>query len=273
MPKNNEINKPVNGEVADANIINQIILNAGNEAGAIPYDESDHQRDTLGSQSLGSAAYPWGTFCVSRDKYLMEIETTSNTVASQVAIKDLRKFISQKDTPDSYSGEANKLVAVNSAEDAVEFVNPPTKTPLVFAFATGGSNHSDGSHGVAPPDTAEADPGTAIVLSNVWAVYNTTYRTILTTKYKKLAGSDTVRIYAHVRQKNVNTLYYVSVKVDIGGENNSVNGSTTDTDWEWVTFDVDVSNLSDDSYYDVTIQLKHSQARNAYMDSIVAFAL
>jgi hypothetical protein len=273
MPKNNEINKPVNGEVADANIINQIILNAGNEAGAIPYDESDHQRDTTGSQSMGSAAYPWGSFYINRDSYLFEIETTSNTVASQVAIKDLRKFISQKDTPNSYSGQANKLVAVDSGESELEFVNPPTKTPVVFSFAKGGSNHSTGSHGVAPPDTAESDAGGAIVLDDVWAVYNATYRTIITTKYKKLAGSDTVRIYAHVQQKNSNALYYVSVKVDIGGANNSVNGSTTDVDWEWVTFDVDVSGLTDDTVYDVSIQLKHSQARNAYLDSIIGFAL
>ena len=123
MAKSNEIEKLVNGQVADGNIVNQIIENAGTEGGAIPYDPDSHQRDTLGDESLGNTSYPWGSFCINRDAYLMEIETSSNTVANQVAIKDLRKFISQKDTPNSMTGQGNKYVRVKSTEDGLEFVS------------------------------------------------------------------------------------------------------------------------------------------------------
>ena len=123
MPKNNEIEQLVNGQVADANIVNQIVLNAGNEGGSIPYSESDHQRDAIGSESLGKTAYPWGSLVVSRDKYLMEIETVSNTVASQVLFSELRKIINMKDiSPNSYVGQGEKFLRVRTDEFGIEFI-------------------------------------------------------------------------------------------------------------------------------------------------------
>ena len=39
-------------------------------------------------------------------------------------------FISQGDTPTSYVGQTGKLAAVNAAEDALEFIAPPTSLPV-----------------------------------------------------------------------------------------------------------------------------------------------
>ena len=39
-------------------------------------------------------------------------------------------FIGQGDTPDSYTGQAGKLTAVNTAEDALEFIDAPTSLPV-----------------------------------------------------------------------------------------------------------------------------------------------
>lgn len=39
-------------------------------------------------------------------------------------------FIGQGDTPASYTDQAGKLAAVNTAEDALEFIDPPTSLPV-----------------------------------------------------------------------------------------------------------------------------------------------
>ncbi len=39
-------------------------------------------------------------------------------------------FIGQGDTPDSYAGQAGKMAAVNTAEDALEFIDAPTSLPV-----------------------------------------------------------------------------------------------------------------------------------------------
>lgn len=121
MVKTNQITKFVNGEIIDADPVNQALENVGSEGGSIPYNENDQERVTDGSESLGSAAYPWGTINVSRDAYLNEVETVSHTVASSVLFSELRKFINQKDTPSSYSGEGGKTVVVKDDESGLEF--------------------------------------------------------------------------------------------------------------------------------------------------------
>jgi hypothetical protein len=121
MPKPNEIIKMVNGQIADADDVNDAIHAAGNEGGGIPYDEAAHQRVTAGSESLGSTIYPWGDINVSQDAVLREVDTTSQSEQATVLWQNLRKFIYQKDTPSSYSGEAGKAPIVKNTEDGLEF--------------------------------------------------------------------------------------------------------------------------------------------------------
>jgi len=142
---------------------------------------------------------------------------------------------------------------------------------LAFCYQRGGSNHAAASHGLLDPGTVEHHDGSNIIVSPVWAVFGNTYRTIITGKFKKLAGVNTVTVYAKILSKNSNASYYVSVEANIGGQSASQSGSTTSTAWEWISFNVDVSSLTDGSIYDVTIKLKHSTARVAYMDSIIGF--
>ncbi len=126
MAKTNQIKKLVNGEIADADDVNQIVEDAGNEGGAIPYNPVNHQRITNGSVSLGSTTYPWGSLNISRDAYLYEVETTSPSVASSVQIKHLREFIYLKDVPQTYVGQGGKFLRANLAENAIEFSTPVT---------------------------------------------------------------------------------------------------------------------------------------------------
>lgn len=123
MAKTNQIKKLVNGEIADADDVNQIVENAGSEGGLIPYSEVDQQRETDGTKTLGSVLYPWGTLNINQDAYLNEVETTSPSIAAQVLIKNLRRFIYLKDAPNSYAGNANQFVRVKASEDGLEFVS------------------------------------------------------------------------------------------------------------------------------------------------------
>jgi hypothetical protein len=141
MAKTNQIKKVVNGEIADADDVNQIVENAGNEGGSIPYEPVGHERDVLGSQSLGSTAYPYGTLSINQEACLNEIETTSPSVASSVAIKNLRKFIYLKDCPAAYTGKANYFVNVNAAETALEFTTPPFGWTYVTGNTFSGSTN------------------------------------------------------------------------------------------------------------------------------------
>ena len=63
----------------------------------------------------------------------------SNALASGIAWNEFPSFLDLSDTPNSYSGQASKIVRVNSGETALEFVDPTflslTDTPSSFSGA------------------------------------------------------------------------------------------------------------------------------------------
>ena len=128
MAKTNQIKKLVNGEIADADDVNQIVENAGAEGGSIPYDETTHQRDTAGDENLGSANYPWADIFVNKDAYLREVTTGSASVSASVSFSNLRKLIYLKDLfttyQNSWSGHAGQFLRVRLGEDGVEPAAP-----------------------------------------------------------------------------------------------------------------------------------------------------
>ena len=126
MAKTNNIEKLVNGDVADGEVLNQIIENAGNEGGAVPYNNATQNRAN-GTESLGQVAYPWGNFNMNRESLVQEINTTTGTVASSIALKLLRTFINQKDTPPTYVGQALKVPRVKTDESELEFASVITE--------------------------------------------------------------------------------------------------------------------------------------------------
>ena len=138
MAKTNNIEKLVNGDVADGEVLNQIIENAGNEGGAVPYNNATQNRAN-GTESLGQVAYPWGNFNMSREALLQEINSTTGTVASSIALRLLRTFINLKDTPESYSGQGNKVLRVKSDETAVEFTSGSFIPNNIQAFTSSGT--------------------------------------------------------------------------------------------------------------------------------------
>jgi len=144
-------------------------------------------------------------------------------------------------------------------------------TDVVFSFALMGSSYQVDAYGVLVSDNIE---GASVVQTDitgmVWAVRNTTYRTIISSKYHKLPGQNTITVYALVGASTGGTVH---VQVDIGGQNGSA--SRAATSYDWVNFTVDVSSLSDGTVYDVAIQLKNATDTSNFlglMKSIIGFA-
>ena len=139
MAKNNQIKKVVNGEIADADDVNQIVESAGNEGGAIPYDPTTHQRDDDGNESLGSENYPWGDLFMNENASLKEVVTSTATINASVLIKHLRKLAYMKDvyttTPDSWAGHAGQVLRVKLDETGVQ----PATTSNVQIFTASGT--------------------------------------------------------------------------------------------------------------------------------------
>lgn len=124
MAKTNQIKKVVNGEIADADDVNQIVENAGNEGGGIPYDPTTHQKETDGSEHLGSTNNPWGSLFVNKNGSFVELDLANPTLNQSVLWSNLRRFITLKDAPNSYAGHGGAQVVVNSGETGLEFANP-----------------------------------------------------------------------------------------------------------------------------------------------------
>jgi len=123
MAKGAQIKKLVNGEIADADDVNQIVENAGSEGGLIPYDQTSQEKSVDGSQSLGAVATPWGSLKVNQNAELVEVDAVGHTAAAAIAFKNLRRFLTLKDCPSSFSGQGGKVLRVNTDEDAVEFLS------------------------------------------------------------------------------------------------------------------------------------------------------
>lgn len=180
-----------------------------------------------------------------------------NTLTEKTTIADNDLFIIE----DSEASNAKKKVKKSNISSAV-------LSNVVFSFAISG---------VGGPDVVGTIVGDDITSQNnitrqVWAVYDTdtNYHTILTSKFKKIAGISTVTVWCSIW--NSANDHSANCKVIIGSVNGNVTGTSGQTSAEWNSFDIDVSSLTNGTTYDVTIQLKNTGDGLSYMDSIIGIA-
>lgn len=124
MAKGTPVKKLVNGEIADADDVNQIVEDVGSQGGSIPYDPTTNEQVVNGSQSLGLIAFPWGSLFANMNANLIEVDPVTNTASANVAWKNLRKFNFLKDTPSTYVGSGGLGVRVKVDETGLEFYQP-----------------------------------------------------------------------------------------------------------------------------------------------------
>lgn len=90
------------------------------------------------------------------------------------------------------------------------------------------------------------------------------------TKFIKTSGISTVTIYGQIWQASAAS---ATLKVDIGGVNNNVTGTSSQTTPEWKTFTIDVSSLSNGTTYDVSVYNGSSGGGtiSSYLGTLIAF--
>lgn len=98
------------------------------------------------------------------------------------------------------------------------------------------------------------------------------YADLWKTKWIKIAGVSTITIYARIWVRLNTSGGAANIKVDVGGANGNVSGTTDNITPEWKTFTIDVSGLSNGTAYDVVAQMKNaSQNMECYCSDIVGF--
>lgn len=96
-----------------------------------------------------------------------------------------------------------------------------------------------------------------------------TKTTVLSTKWKKIAGVSTITVYLQGWMSDAG--HNATITVNVGSATNNT-GSFSDSTPVWKNFTIDVSGLSNDTVYDVTYQITVSNAGvRGYIGSLVAF--
>lgn len=103
-----------------------------------------------------------------------------------------------------------------------------------------------------------------------WNVTGTTYTTVIATKFKKMSSIDTVTFYAYMASGASDKSAYINV--DIGGQAAAINTTANHNTIQWLTNDVDVSGLTDGTFYDVVIQLKNADTPSTNLYSLIGIA-
>lgn len=97
------------------------------------------------------------------------------------------------------------------------------------------------------------------------------YVTIWTSKFIKISGINTVTIYGRIWSRT--GAVQANLKVDIGGANGNVSGTSNTHLPEWVHFTINVSGLSNGTAYDVTVGLEDITNNNTicYCSNVIGF--
>lgn len=117
--------------------------------------------------------------------------------------------------------------------------------------------------------------GTSLTPASITANYrfimipDNTQKTVLESKWTKIAGISTVTVYGEIWQAHTNT---ANLEVDIGGQSGNASGTASQTTPEWVNFTVDVSGLTNGTVYDIDVRLSaNAGVDNVYMGTVVMF--
>lgn len=97
------------------------------------------------------------------------------------------------------------------------------------------------------------------------------YVTVWGTKWIKTAGVSTITVYGEIWiNAGANSAL---LKVDVGGQNSTVTGTAAQSTPEWKSLTIDVSGLTNNTAYNVTVQLAHNEVatRNALLGNLIAF--
>lgn len=120
--------------------------------------------------------------------------------------------------------------------------------------------------------------GTSLVPDGITGNYrylqrgSSSYGTIWTTKFLKISGINTVTVYCRLWGRT-GAGTQCTLKCDIGGANNNVSSTAGSTTPSWYSFTIDVTGLSNNTAYDVTVSMKQSDGggEEVYCSNVIGF--
>ena len=140
---------------------------------------------------------------------------------------------------------------------------------VIFNWFGSDSATTDSFGFIANATILNYDFGVYTAQYNYFGSAGTTPRTVLLGKFIKIAGISTVTINARLWSSSADGGAEAILKVDIGGQNNTVK-SVTSTTPAWVTVStIDVSSLTDGTTYDIIIQLYNETSQVCYCSAII----
>jgi hypothetical protein len=180
--------------------------------------------------------------------------TTDSLIASLASINNLRvTSISGIPRIDNFTASLASIASLNIT--TLTGYTPPNTGNVIFNWSGAIDSDTNTSFFVSAPATLNDTFQGATSGYSYWASKSDSYQTILTSKFRKISGINTVTINALLWTKGTTA---PTLKVDIGGQNNTVT-RTAGTTPTWVTTsDIDVSGLTNGTTYDITIQFKSS---------------
>jgi hypothetical protein len=96
--------------------------------------------------------------------------------------------------------------------------------------------------------------------------------TVWATKWIKIPGISTITVYAQIWIQTASGSPAVTIKVDVGGANSSVTGTTGQLTPEWKSLSIDVSGLSNGTTYDVSVIMSGNvNAIQYYLGNLISF--
>jgi hypothetical protein len=178
--------------------------------------------------------------------------------------------INEFSTDGTLAGDSDDALPTEKAVKT--YVDRLLPTATVFSFAIGG-DASANSYGIILNDFS-SNPAASEIQKLAWAVSGTTIQNVIKSKFKKVAGVDSIKFYARIWSNGTGSAI-VTVNVETI-DSVSVMQSSNTTSPGWVTNStlIDVSGASDGTVYDLSIGIKTDgvgSSTMAYMDSIIGF--
>lgn len=174
-------------------------------------------------------------------------------------------------------GTAGQVLTTGGAAANPSWSTLAATSNVIFSYGFGGDFASNDYGFVVTPSSAQPD-ATEALRQPLWINDTATYRTMIRSQFSKISTIDTVRFYAYVSHSDNDAGaggVTCDIQLNVGGQTGSVSSSKgLNGTREWINGTVDVSGLSNGTFYDVEIQLRVSDAgaaEDAYLENIVGF--
>lgn len=150
-------------------------------------------------------------------------------------------------------GTSGQFLKTQGAAANPIWATVPSLSNLVFHYQAS-IDSATGATGTGEGTNASLTANITTTFRFIQGTENTSGATLLSGKYIKLAGTNTLTIYAQLWMRT-SISDKPRLHVDVGGLNVNIDGSATNTTPAWANGTIDISSLTTSNVYDIAISL------------------